>query len=211
VEGGDELKYLVHIGAKFERWTVVERVANRNGFTRYKCLCDCGTEGYVNGIDLLNGRSKKCRYCNRKKEDAYARTPLYQVWQSMKQRCFNENDHSYKNYGGRGIAICDEWLDFLAFREWSYANGYQKGLSIDRINNDEGYNPGNCRWTTQKVQCNNKRTVHWITYNGETKTLSEWAASLGLKPHSLLGRLSKYPVEVALSIKKTNGGRCPLG
>ena len=126
----------------------------------------------------------------------------------MKQRCFNPKDRNYHNYGGRGITVCDEWLDYLTFKKWCDENGYEQGLSIDRINNDGNYEPGNCRWVTQKVQNNNKRTIHWITYNGETKSLSEWAASLGLKPNSLIQRLHKYSVEEALSVpNRGNVGR----
>src|SRR5690606_10465631 len=85
---------------------------------------------------------------------------LYGVWRSMKQRCTQKSHYAYKDYGGRGIKICDEWIDdFKAFYDWSMSNGYEEGLTIDRINNDDGYSPENCRWTTMRVQNTNKRNV----------------------------------------------------
>lgn len=102
-------------------------------------------------------------------------TPLYTVWSRMKERCYNKNDAAYKNYGGRGIYVCDEWKnDYLAFHEWALSSGYEYGLSIDRIDNNGPYSPENCRWATRKEQCNNRRTNLLVTYNGETKTFSQW-------------------------------------
>ena len=129
-------------------------------------------------------------------------TRLYDIWVNMKQRCFNQNDQAYQNYGGRGIAVCDEWKDdFQAFYDWSVSNGYQDGLSIDRINNDGNYSPENCRWTDRNVQNRNRRNNHKITYNGVTKTVVEWAEEKNIPYELLLNRLNKlgWSVERALT------------
>lgn len=104
-------------------------------------------------------------------------TPLYFVWAKLFQRCYNKKNKYYKLYGGRGITVCDEWKDFSVFNQWAINNGYKPGLTIDREDNDGIYEPGNCRWVTQKVQCNNLRKNIVFVFNGESKTLSEWANS----------------------------------
>ena len=98
----------------------------------------------------------------------------------MKSRCCNTNDKKYEDYGGRGIQLCPDWYDFKNFYDWAISNGYSEELEIDRINNDDGYYSKNCRWTTRKVQCNNFRRNHNLTYNGETHTLQEWSELLNV-------------------------------
>lgn len=118
---------------------------------------------------------------------------LAKIYHAMKQRCYNVNNTGYKNYGGRGIAICDEWLESPeSFQEWALNNGYTDKLTIDRINNDKGYSPDNCRWATMKQQANNKRNNHFVTYNGETHTISEWADSLGVDYKEMSKHLNTY-------------------
>ena len=89
----------------------------------------------------------------------FRHTKLYAVWYNMKTRCFNKKVKQYKDYGGRGITICNEWLEFIPFRDWSLFNGYQEGLEIDREDNDGNYEPSNCRWVTNKENLRNKRTT----------------------------------------------------
>ena len=97
----------------------------------------------------------------------------------MKQRCYNPKNHAYKYYGGRGIKICNKWLnDFMSFYNWSINNGYAKGLSIDRINNNGNYEPNNCRWISSSVQMNNTRRNHYVTYKNEIHSIAEWAKIL---------------------------------
>ena len=125
-------------------------------------------------------------------------TQLYIVWEGIKDRCYNTKDRAYKDYGGRGITVCDEWRNnFVAFREWAYANGYveerlpsgRNRLSIDRKDNNAGYSPNNCRWVDAKTQSNNKRNNRNLTINGETRTIAEWTALCGFKPSTLKTRL----------------------
>ena len=125
-------------------------------------------------------------------------TQLYIVWEGIKDRCLNTRDRAYPDYGGRGIDICDEWRNsFVAFATWAYENGYveeklpsgRNRLMIDRIDNDKGYHPSNCRWATAKEQNNNRRSNHRVTINGVTKTLAEWTEYANLKPSTLKQRL----------------------
>ena len=117
-------------------------------------------------------------------------TRLYNIWTHIKQRCTNPNDEAYKNYGGRGINICEEWSsNFSNFYEWSMFNGYNENLEIDRIDNNKNYSPDNCRWITHQEQQLNKRNNKLITYNGITKPLKSWTDELGIDYHKTLCRL----------------------
>lgn len=118
-------------------------------------------------------------------------TKLYYIWSNMKDRCLNKNCKNYPSYGERGIKICENWLCFEDFYEWSITNGYKEGLSIDRIDNDGDYCPENCRWTTMKQQCYNRRSNHYIEYNGKTQTITQWAEEYGLTEQVLSSRLRK--------------------
>jgi hypothetical protein len=131
-------------------------------------------------------------------------TRLYHTWKKMKERCNNPNCKAYKDYGGRGIKICDEWNnDYVSFREWAMNNGYNDLLTIDRIDNNNGYFPQNCRWVTAKIQNLNRRTNHYLTFNGETKTISEWADITGINSATIGFRINHlhWPVDKALTQK----------
>jgi len=124
-------------------------------------------------------------------------TRLYRIWLNMKNRCHNPKTPPFKNYGARGITVCDEWKDdFQAFHDWAMANGYADHLTIDRIDNDGNYCPENCRWTTPLVQGNNSRHNHMITYEGETHPLREWAKILGFTYPTLSNRINTYGWDV---------------
>jgi hypothetical protein len=108
----------------------------------------------------------------------------------MKARCYNPNNKGYKNYGERGITVCDEWLnDPSVFFKWAKDNGFQENLTLDRIDVNGNYNPTNCRWISKFKQQGNKRNNHFITFNGETKHLKEWGRVLGINAHTIGGRL----------------------
>ena len=118
----------------------------------------------------------------------------------MRERCNTPSCKGYKNYGGRGISVCEEWGNFVVFKEWAISNGYNDKLSLDRINVNGNYEPNNCRWATSKEQANNKRNNHLITYLGETKTMTEWAETTGIKVATIWARLQRgWTVEKTLT------------
>lgn len=119
---------------------------------------------------------------------AISTEPWYSSYVSMMQRCYNPKAANYDIYGGRGISVCEEWHDVLAFEKWAISNGFEKGLSIDRIDSNGNYEPSNCRWATAKEQANNRRNTVYVTIDGITKTLSEWADFVGINRTTINSR-----------------------
>lgn len=203
-------------GRRFNMLVVQRRVANsKRGQSRWECLCDCGNSTIVTASNLKTGAVKSCGCLKHKKHDTHhlSHTPLCKVWYKMRQRCYSINDQAYKDYGGRGITICDEWKNnFESFYNWSLANGYTDGLTIDRINNNDGYSPQNCRWSTPKEQANNRRSCRYFTFDGKTMNLMQWCNLLNLPYKIVHSRIykSKWTFERAISqpIKsnRSNGG-----
>lgn len=129
------------------------------------------------------------------KTHGLSKTRLYRIWCCMKNRCYNKNNVGYHNYGGRGIRVCDEWLGengFQNFYVWAIANGYTDELTLDRIDVNSDYSPCNCRWATAKEQLNNTRCNVTVEYNGETKTLKQWADEYGINYVTLHARYRRY-------------------
>ena len=194
-------KFVDLTGQRFGRLTVIERsdIIKRSGKreTAFLCKCGCGKECVVMAYNLKNGHTQSCSCLSLKKRVA-ARTThhetgtrLYQIWFHMKRRTTNVNDREYSYYGGRGITICDEWLSYEPFRDWALQNGYSAELSIDRIDNNKGYCPENCRWTTQKVQSNNTRKNRIIECDGTSHTLAEWGDITGINATTIAYRIKK--------------------
>lgn len=128
-------------------------------------------------------------------------TPLYHIWEGIKERCLNHKAKNYYFYGGRGISVCESWVNsFSEFEKWAVENGYKDGLTIDREDNDGDYCPENCKWVTQKEQARNRRTNLRITYNGETLCIAEWAERYYLPYHVLVYRVHQnWDFEKALT------------
>ena len=127
---------------------------------------------------IIHGDAKRGKY-----------TQLYNSWRGMKDRCNNKNNTRYDSYGGKGVSVCEEWNDFLNFKEWALDNGYKPGLTIERKDVDGNYEPSNCCWVTNKEQANNKTTSHFLTFNGETLTINQWAEKLNIKRELIKDRL----------------------
>lgn len=188
-------------GKRFGRLTVKQS----DGIIEYKCgtkkekwlcKCDCGREVSVLSSDLKTGHTKSCG-CLQKEDIAKrsvthgkSKTRLYSIWNGIKNRCYNQNQRSYQHYGARGITMCPEWKDnFDTFYIWAMCNGYKEGLSIDRIDVNKGYFPGNCRFANSFAQALNRTDNRFITYNKKTQTLKEWADEVGLAYSCLLWRI----------------------
>ena len=194
------------IGKVFGRLTVLA-FSHKDKWRKnyWLCLCSCGKKVIVAERSLLTGNTKSCG-CYRKqysilKHLIHGRqgTRLYAIWQNMKNRCRNTKVPAYKDYGGRGITVCDEWLDFTCFMDWALNNGYDDSLSLDRINNNAGYKPSNCRWVTQKEQARNTRANVLITYKCDTLCVVAMAEKYNVNPKLLYGRLEKgWPVDRAI-------------
>lgn len=192
-------------GQKFGKLTTLYRLHNYHREGAYwLCLCDCGNLKVAFGAKLRNGEIKSCG-CLRTKHGKKC-TRLYTILRGMKTRCYNKHDTSYKNYGERGVTVCDEWLDnFQVFYDWATNNNYRDGLTIDRIDVDGNYEPSNCRWITIKKQQRNKRNNKKYTINGETHCLSEWCEILNLNYNTVTTRLRhNLSIRQALELEAKN-------
>lgn len=207
------------VGMKFGRLTVMDRESPKSKKAKglWVCKCECGNVIKVNTSDLKSGNTTSCG-CKRKEtlrqlrtKHGESNTRLYNVWSDMKKRCYNTKNVDYKNYGGRGITVCDEWMDFQNFYEWAIANGYDETAprgqcTIDRIDVDGCYEPENCRWVDRYIQMNNKRNNRILTYNGESHTLAEWCEIVNIPYSCLKSRLNKlhWSVEKTLTTPTRN-------
>ena len=172
------------IGKRYGRLTVINidesKKGGRQGYY-YICKCDCGNTVSVRGNTL--GKNTNSCGCLKKEQDkknlgryttGQSHSKLACIWYHMRSRCNNKRDTNYLRYGARGIRVCQEWdEDFLTFKEWADKNGYEEGLTIDRIDPNGNYEPCNCRWLTLSKQQNNKRVTLWVLHNGEYKSLKE--------------------------------------
>ena len=159
-------KFIDLTGERFGRLIVVARAENKKKRTAWLCRCDCGDEKAIRADDLKRGKTVSCGCFHDESARAVNTThglrkdPLYDVLVKMKDRCYNQNANQYCDYGGRGISVCDEWMGengFVNFYRWAVSHGYERGLCIDRINNDAGYSKNNCRFVTHRENNNNRR------------------------------------------------------
>lgn len=176
------------IGQKFGHLTVIEQAGrNKHRSILWRCICDCGNEKIYPSGKLISGRATNCgcktteiksMKASKHGITAGVKPRTFTIWNGMKARCLNPKSISYKNYGGRGITICDEWMKFENFHKWAISSGYKDGYEIDRIDNDGNYCPENCHWVTVSENRKKTRNTHYITVDGTTKCVSEWCKLL---------------------------------
>ena len=223
-------KWEDHIGEIHNQLEIIgfERVWSGNRYRpHYICKCECGKEVSVRCQRVLEGQTKSCGCLNKEvqrerltgtgRHNQHYKTRLYRIYIAMKDRCYNESHERYFDYGGRGITICDEWIDyengFNEFYDWAINNGYDEDLTIDRIENNKGYSPDNCRWVTMKTQSNNKSNNKFVTYEQRfdeigkppiryTFTIAIWAEIIGIHKHVLRDRLIRWNMTVEDALTK---------
>lgn len=188
-------------GQKYGMLTVISRSADRGSgkkpTVKWDCVCECGKITCVTSSALLTGHTVSCGCKKIKHMESYKHmTRLYNIWKCMRQRCLNPNNPNYKNYGSRGIAICQEWEEYAGFKAWAIKNGYSDNLSIDRININGNYEPDNCRWVDDKTQANNTRRNRYIVFRGRPLTMSQIADELGVSYSTIQHRVERgQPLE----------------
>lgn len=190
-------------GKKFNMLTVI-CLDSRNP-VYWKCKCECGGITRVTTGNLTHGRVKSCGCLSHVGNPTHhlSHTKLYGKYAGILRRCYNKNEKSYKNYGGRGISVCKEWRDsFISFYDWAIKNGYKDGLTIDRIDNNGNYCPDNCRWVDNETQANNRRSNNLYTLNGVTKNLSQWCKDYDMSYSTVRKRIEiGWSFEDAITFK----------
>lgn len=184
------------IGQVFGRWAVLEfSHSDHHRTTYWICRCECGTIKPVQGRQLKNGTTKSCgcfqRELTAKRNYIHglSRKNIYKIYYAMLNRCYNPKNAEYKNYGARGISVCNRWRK--SFPNFAYDVGeIPHGMSLDRINNNGPYSPENCRLATQSEQHNNRRNTRFLEFEGRTQTIKEWSNELGMSKNTILSRLS---------------------
>lgn len=193
------------VGRKFNNLLVIDLFKDNKKGKMFRCKCDCGEIIETYYYKVISGHTKSCG-CNQGKRLKHGMTrnatptDIYNVWRNMKYRCYNPKAKYWHVYGGRGISVCERWLNsFESFWE-DMKSGYKKGLTLDRINVNGNYEPTNCRWADIMQQHRNKRTNVNITYNGRTMIIKDWAKEVGIKESTLGHRINtwKWPIEKAL-------------
>lgn len=186
------------VGTRFGRLLVLEEAQKTNGRKSFKCQCECGNTMITLRQSLVSGNTKSCGCLLKEKTrgrfttHGQSRTRLYSIYRGMLNRCYKHKTKRYERYGGRGIRVCNEWVnDFKAFYRWAMVNGYRNDLTIDRIDVNGDYAPGNCRWSNVKMQQNNLSTNKIISYMDQKKTLARWCQELNLNYHTIFCRLNR--------------------
>jgi len=193
-------------GQRFGRLAVVEMAGhNKHGQRLWRCICDCGNDAEVLGFLMRRGETQSCGCLQREatsainKSHGKSKSQIWCIHRSMMDRCYSQNNYSYKNYGGRGIVVCDRWHSFENF----YADMGEKpnGMTLERIDNRGPYSPENVRWASCKDQANNRRSNVILEMNGKKQTMQQWCDEIGLKIGTVWARLNLYgySVEKALT------------
>lgn len=193
-------------GKSFGRYVVLLREKNTpNGRTRWLCRCSCGTEKIVVGSDLTSGHTKSCGCLNLENvrkmhvKHGKTRTKVYNTWLNMKRRCYDKTNIGFRLYGERGISVCERWLESFENFYADMGDPPSSKHSLDRQNNNGNYEPNNCKWVTGSEQNNNTRVNRLITFNGQTKTVAQWAEHAGIKMATMHVRFNRWSISDAIN------------
>lgn len=211
------MKNAEYVGRRYGKWLVTDAVrAEISGRERnaLMCECTCGQRRVILPTALRLGQTTQCSTCgNREKAARKPRlthggsdTLLYGIWANMKARCTKEYSDDYHRYGGRGITVCEEWQDFAQFREWAEVSGYRQGLTIDRRDNDRGYEPSNCHWTDRTAQNRNRRDNKRYAFRGENLMISEIAERTGVSRSMIYLRVHRYGFDIDRAVSQPARG-----
>lgn len=194
------------IGEAYYLYDVSNTIKRRQAMFK----CKCGNKFIAQIYKVKIGETKSCGCIQakaaRESNSTHGMTkhPLYGIWKGIKSRCYNVNNKAYKNYGGRGVVVCNEWRDdFMSFYFWAISSGYKKGFQIDKDVKGDGllYSANTCTWVTPKVNSNNRRTNVYIQYNNESRTISQWADKVGIPMKILHQRISRgWSIEKSLNV-----------
>lgn len=180
-------------GQRFGKLRVIERAgSNKFGKVTWRCICDCNKETIAIGNSLVNGHTKSCGCIKEPLHGLCAKyLAEYNVWHAMLNRCYREGNDSYAYYGGRGIGVCESWRE--SFENFINDMGPRpEGMSIDRKDSNKDYGPDNCRWADWDTQCNNRRSNHFIEYNGVSLTNAQWSKVLNINYDCINTRLNRH-------------------
>jgi hypothetical protein len=207
-------KFINLTGEHYGRWTVLKRAPNRGRYIYWKCQCECGTIKEISRCNLRNGVSQSCGCYNaevvKEVDHGMSHTSEWNSWIAMKERCLNPNLHHYKDYGGRGITVCRRWLN--SFQNFYDDMGPSGGLTIERIDVNGDYEPGNCKWIPRGDQARNKRSSRRIAALGEEKLFVDWSRELDLDPSLLHYHLEQgKTIEQIIEERKPKEKLCSCG
>lgn len=208
------MKIIDRTGDVYGRVVILHFVSRGKNGALWLGKCLCGNEKVFNIASLRSGAVRSCGCLSLERKHSGSNqmvhgdsrvgmvARLHSIWRGMLKRCNAPRSSTYSGYGGRGIRVCDEWLDYVVFKKWALESGYMDDLSIDRIDNDGNYCPSNCRWVDMKLQARNRRTTRWIYFQGEKKSLAEWCEKTGLGPGTITKRLKRgWPIEKTLTVE----------
>ena len=207
---GEMNKKDIKVGSRFGRLTTIGPTFVDGKVRKVPCRCTCGVEKVLRVDHLKDGSTSSCGCLCAESSRARAMkhgewtTKLWGHWSAMRRRCNTESTGNYYLYGGRGITVCEEWKDYLAFRAWALANGYADDLSLDRVDVNGDYCPDNCRWVDRKRQARNRRNTIFVEYEGARVPLADLSERFGIDPDLVYARVVNcgWDVHEALTVKK---------
>lgn len=198
-------------GQKFNRWTALSKPDDQRGQVKWLCRCECGIERLVLQNNLLLNLSKSCGCLSRETTSenrtthGKSGTPIYAVWSNMLVRCYNPKYKDFKSYGGRGITVCEAWKNSFEAFYADVGDPPTPDLTLDRIEVNGNYEPGNVRWATKHEQANNCRNSRQITHNGETRSINGWADYYGVRSGALYYRIVTKGEDIPTAIRHLTG------